>query len=114
VSRGAELIVNPSNDDWFASEAAAHHQIAAARFRAVENRRPLLRPSTSGRSVVLDAHGRILAAARFGEAQGVEADVRLGDTRTLYARWLELAPGSGAGLALAPLFYLAARRRHST
>lgn len=110
VAGGAELFANPSNDDWFASEAASRHQLAVAVFRAVETRRPWIRPSTRGLSSIVDAHGRVLALAPYGEPALLEARVRRGHERTAYARLAEL-PGPVTGLGLAFVFGLAVFRR---
>ncbi len=106
VASGAELLANPSNDDWFASRSAADHQLAAAVFRAVESRRFVLRPSTSGRSVAVDAHGRILALAPFGEPAVIEAVVHRSRTSTLYHRLLQSQLGPSSGLALVSVLIL--------
>lgn len=112
VSAGAQLLANPSNDDWFATPAAADHQVAVAIFRAVENRRPLLRPSTTGRSAIIDAHGRVLALAPYREPALLEASVRRSDAGTLYARLASISPEPlGSGLVLASVFAFAVVRR---
>ncbi len=100
VAAGAELLVNPSNDDWFRSRGAAEQQLAMAVFRAVENRRVVLRPSTSGRSAIVDAHGQVLALAPYGEPAVIQARVRRSRARTLYQRVADALPGPAAGLVL--------------
>ncbi|MCL1856423.1 MAG: apolipoprotein N-acyltransferase [Kiritimatiellaeota bacterium] len=58
VREGAQLLVNQSNDAWFAnsSEGRQHHDQAV--FRAVENRTPLVRVSNTGVSGIIDPVGR--------------------------------------------------------
>ena len=58
VRQGATLLVDQSNDAWFASsaEAAQHH--AQAAFRAIETRTPLVRVSNTGLSGTVSASGR--------------------------------------------------------
>ncbi len=60
--RGAELLVNQTNDAWFGDTIAPyqHHMIAA--FRAIENRRYLLRSTNTGLTAVVDPLGRTLAS----------------------------------------------------
>ncbi len=57
VRKGANLLVNQSNDAWFGGswEPAQHH--AQAVFRAVETRTPLVRVSNRGVSGVVSAAG---------------------------------------------------------
>ena len=108
VSGGAQLLANPSNDDWFSTRAAADHQLAVAVFRAVENRRPVMRPSTNGRAAIIDAHGRMLAVAPYREPAVLEARLRRSDEDTVYARLGGLSPAPiASGLVLASVFHLA-------
>lgn len=60
--RGAQLLVNQTNDAWFGDTIAPyqHHMIAA--FRAIENRRYLLRSTNTGLTAVVDPLGRTLAS----------------------------------------------------
>ncbi len=48
VAAGAQVLVNITNDGWFARSAAARQHLANAVFRAVENRRPLIRCANTG------------------------------------------------------------------
>jgi apolipoprotein N-acyltransferase len=110
---GAEILVNPSNDDWFGSRAGAEHQVAVAVFRAVETRRFVLRSSTSGRSAVVDPHGRIVALAPYGDAAVLEARVRRSRATSPLTRSGRALPGGATALAALSLFQLVAIRRHA-
>jgi apolipoprotein N-acyltransferase len=46
--QGAQVLVNITNDGWFAQSPAAEQQLANATLRAVENRRPLIRCGNTG------------------------------------------------------------------
>ncbi|MDR1238974.1 MAG: apolipoprotein N-acyltransferase [Treponema sp.] len=63
VRRGAELIVNISNDAWSKSLSAQNQHLAMSVFRAVENRRSVARSTASGQTCGIDPAGRILAMA---------------------------------------------------
>lgn len=58
---GAEFLVNLTNDAWSNSAVAQIQHLAMAVFRAVENRRSLLRATTSGLTALIDPNGRIIA-----------------------------------------------------
>lgn len=62
VREGSQLIVNLTNDHWYGDSAAPYQHLALARFRAVENRRYLLRAANSGVSAIIGPDGRIQAA----------------------------------------------------
>ncbi len=62
VGAGAQVLVNLTNDGWFADSPAAEQQLANALFRTVETRRPLLRCGNTGMTGSIDAFGRL---ARF-------------------------------------------------
>ena len=59
VAKGADALVNLTNDGWFLQSPAAEQQLANALFRAVENRRPLLRCTNTGITCTVDPLGRI-------------------------------------------------------
>jgi len=61
ADRGAQLLVNISNDGWFGRSSAAAQSLMMARVRAVENRRWLLRGTNTGFTVDVDPYGRIIA-----------------------------------------------------
>ncbi len=59
VQRGSQLIINLTNDGWYGDSAAPYQHLEIARFRAVENRRYLLRATNSGISALVEPTGRI-------------------------------------------------------
>jgi apolipoprotein N-acyltransferase len=59
--RGAEFLVNPSNDSWSRHPKFTGQWFDIVRFRAIEERRYLIRASTSGPSAVVDPWGRVQA-----------------------------------------------------
>ncbi|MCL2762984.1 MAG: apolipoprotein N-acyltransferase [Treponema sp.] len=69
VQNGADIIVNLSNDAWSQSLPAQNQHLAMAVFRAVENRRGVVRATSSGQTCGIDPNGRIIAMAKpFTEA----------------------------------------------
>jgi apolipoprotein N-acyltransferase len=112
VGRGAELLVNPSNDHWFGNVGAARQVLAAASLRAIESRRALLRPSQGGPSAVIDPHGRVRTELAPGEPSFLRARVRASRAVSPYQRVGELAPRLAGGLTLVwTVFGFAARAR---
>jgi len=94
IKKGAELLVNLTNDSWSQTSSAEVQHLAAARFRTVENRRTLVRSTNSGCTVVMDAQGRTIAALpMFTPAYlAVDVPVELGGPTPyfLYGDWLPI------------------------
>ncbi len=60
INEGAEIIVNLTNDSWSKSVPAAMQHMAMAVFRAVENRRSVVRSTNGGMTAIIDPNGKIL------------------------------------------------------
>ena len=59
VKRGADLMVNITNEAWFGETAVPYQFMAITVFRAVENRVPLARAANTGISCFIDPFGRV-------------------------------------------------------
>lgn len=57
VRNESQVIVNVTNDGWFAQSAAAAQHFANAKFRAIELRRPMIRCANTGVSGVISTTG---------------------------------------------------------
>jgi apolipoprotein N-acyltransferase len=106
---GAQLIVNLSNDAWSASLSCQMQHLATAVFRAVENRRSLVRATTTGQSCAIDPLGRVIAKAEPFTETFLTVEVPLVDSQSPYTR---LGDVLGQGFALAALAGLAAAILH--
>lgn len=84
---GAEVLANPSNDGWFGHPIPAQLQLHIASVRAIENRRYLVRATTTGISAVIDPAGRILAASEFGSPAVLTTTIYRSRVSTPYQRW---------------------------
>ena len=88
VAGGAEFLVNMSNDTWLVAggQAAATQHFSMAVFRAVENRRYLVRAATAGISGFVDPSGRPyhLSTDKEGVLLGQIFPLQ---ERTVYARY---------------------------
>jgi apolipoprotein N-acyltransferase len=100
---GADLLVNVSNDVWFGAAAAVRHHLDIASVRAIENRRYLLRATSTGYSAIVDPHGRILARSPLDEPAVVSETIQASSSRTPYQRvgdlaaWLAVLTAAGCG-----------------
>jgi apolipoprotein N-acyltransferase len=55
-----DFFVNISNDGWFADTSEHEEHLIVSLFRAIENRRSLVRSVNQGISAVIDSNGRIM------------------------------------------------------
>src|SRR5262249_50228256 len=95
AQRGADLLVNLSNEAWFPDTAEFEQYTAIGAFRAAEVKRALVRCANSGTSGWIDPWGRPHPLVRDGATNGFAAPVvvepPISRELTLYARlgeWL--------------------------
>jgi apolipoprotein N-acyltransferase len=87
VREGAQVLVNLNNLSAFGHGPALRQHQQLAQFRAVENRRYLLRCGTVGSTAVISATGKVVAQAPPHEPATLGHTVPLLQTRTLYTQW---------------------------
>lgn len=71
----AGVLVNVTNDAWFADTSAPHQHLEIARMRALEAGRPLLRAANTGISAVIGPTGRVRPRTPQFEVATLEAEV---------------------------------------
>jgi apolipoprotein N-acyltransferase len=100
ADRGAEVLVNISNDGWFGRSAARLQHLSLVRMRAVENRRWVLRSTNNGLTTTIDSAGRIRGMLPpYTEATSYTG-FRYVEEKTLYTRWGDWFPLLCATVAL--------------
>ena len=87
VARGAQLLINISNDGWFGTSQAAEQHLRMARVRAVENRRWLLRDTNSGISAAIDPYGNMLRVMKRDTRDAADLPYDFRTDKTLYSQW---------------------------
>jgi apolipoprotein N-acyltransferase len=88
TQKGAELLVNITSDSWFGRSLAPHQHHLIAAFRAIENRRYLVRSTTTGLSAIVDPLGRTIARIPPFSEGTASATVRLLNDASPYATWV--------------------------
>jgi len=119
VLKGANLLVDVTNDAWFLRSGGSRHHLANAIFRCVETRRPMVRAANTGVTCFVNEFGRVTqmlqdeTGSTFTE--GVltgEIKVPIADELTFYTRHGDLfAKLCAAVTAMAMLAILALRRK---
>ncbi|MBU2575136.1 MAG: apolipoprotein N-acyltransferase [Elusimicrobia bacterium] len=111
VLRGADILVNITNDGWYLDTAAPYQHFLANIFRAAENRRPLVRAANNGISALIDPWGRVSASTELNEytVLNVQAPLYEAPGKTFYGEhgdwfcWLCLL---AAGAFLTALIFI--------
>ena len=109
-SKGAGILVNATNDAWFAGTSAPAQHLAIARMRALENGRWLVRATNTGYSALIDHAGRVQGISRWGTATVLRGRVPEREGTTPYARWRD-RPLWSFSLLTCLLGVVAARRK---
>ena len=84
--RGAELLVNITNDAWYGYSSAPYQHLGMAAFRAVENEKYLVRAANTGISAVVDPRGRIVERSDLFRPATLVREVAFVPGTTFYAR----------------------------
>jgi apolipoprotein N-acyltransferase len=87
AARGANLLVNISNDGWFGKSSAALQHLHMARVRAVENRRWILRVTNSGITAAIDPYGKVYETIPWDVRGAVDLPYDFRTDTTLYTRF---------------------------
>jgi len=92
VAAGSHLLINITNDAWFGRSSAPWQHLAMARFRAVENRRWLVRAANTGVSAIIAPGGQVVAQSPLFKKALVTGDAAFCSTRTVYTAIGDLLP----------------------
>ena len=111
VAQGAEVLLNLTNDAWFGKTNEPYQHFVLAAFRAVEQRRALVRATTTGISGVVSPTGEIERMTDLYGPESFVAAVPLLNFDTVYRSGGRFF--AHACLALALLCWLLAWRRRS-
>jgi apolipoprotein N-acyltransferase len=95
-----DYIWNGSNDGWFGDFGPPQH-LAQARLRAVEEGLPVLRPTTTGISAVIDARGVVRDYIPMHQAGRLDGVIPPAFEPTLFARLGNILPLGWAVVLLA-------------
>jgi apolipoprotein N-acyltransferase len=114
TARGADVLVNQTNDAWYGFSGAAYQHLALSVFRAVENRRFMVRATNSGVSAIVSPSGRVGMETGLFEEAVIVAPVALRRELAVYTRlgdWFAWGCVAYAGFGLIMALVLRVRRR---
>lgn len=107
---GAELLVNITNDAWFARGAGAQQHFDMGKMRAIETGRYMLRSGNDGITAAVDPRGQTISTLARATAGTLSVPYDLRSQRTPYIRWGSLLLPLIATYAALVALVAAARR----
>jgi apolipoprotein N-acyltransferase len=114
VNNGADILINITNDAWFGRSSAPYQHLSMTIFRAVENRRALVRCANTGISCFIGPSGRIFSPTPLYSDEVLTREVPVMKTEpTIYTRFGDLFAIMclGASVTLMALTYIQRLKR---
>ena len=87
INDGAEVLIYVINDGWYEHPPEPQQHAKQAIYRAIENRRPVIRCTNTGISMVVDAGGNISHQIPLNEKGMIQARIQTQDYATFYTRY---------------------------
>jgi len=88
--RGGDFLVTITNDAWFGTTNGPYQHFSMAVFRAIENRKPVVRAANSGISGFIDSNGRIGKTTELMTRTILVNDIKTDRTITFYTKYGDL------------------------
>ncbi len=91
--RGADFLVNITNDAWFGESANSYQHLQASVFRAIENRAYVVRAANTGISCIIDSAGRIVKRVKDSVGKDIfvrgfiQGEIKKSDVISFYTRF---------------------------
>jgi apolipoprotein N-acyltransferase len=89
-THGGDFMVTITNDAWFGNTAGPYQHFSMAVFRAIENRKPLVRAANTGISGFIDSNGRILLRSGLFDRQVLTYTLKKDPSMTFYTKFGDL------------------------
>lgn len=114
VRGGANLLVNITNDAWYGNTHAPYQHNLLASWRAIENRRFLIRSTNTGFTSVVDPRGEITNTLPIFSEGFTIAELGLFDELSIFTKFGELPGRSISILILILCLFVGARSKKSS
>ncbi len=87
---GGDFIVTITNDAWFGKTAGPYQHFSMAVFRAIENRKPVIRAANTGISGFIDSNGRIMSTSGLFTREILTENITTDGSLSFYSRFGDL------------------------
>jgi apolipoprotein N-acyltransferase len=89
-AKNGDFIVTITNDAWFGKTAGPYQHFSMAVFRAIENRKPVIRSANTGISGFIDSNGKILSKTDLFQRLALSEKIKTDNTLSFYSRYGDL------------------------
>jgi apolipoprotein N-acyltransferase len=100
VQNNASILVNLTNDAWYGKSSAPYQHFSMAIFRAVENRRSLIRAANTGISGFIDPSGKVIENTQLFKDAVITQKVPMLEMKTFYSRFGDVFAMACLGLSV--------------
>ena len=100
VQNHASLLVNITNDAWYGRSSAPYQHFSMSVFRAVENRRSLVRAANTGISGFIEPSGSVIETTQIFKDAVITQKVPILQVETLYSRFGDVFAMACLGLSV--------------
>jgi apolipoprotein N-acyltransferase len=105
--KGAEILVNLTNDAWFGPTSAPYQHLNMAVFRAVENGRPMIRAANTGFSAFIGPQGKVITRSELFKEEVLKRRVKLAPSSlSFYTRYGDLFAFALLMISLIKIFHV--------
>jgi len=87
VRRGAGILIFVVNDGWYEHPPEPQQHAKQAVFRAIENRRPVVRSTNTGISTIIEPSGNITKSLPLNEAGVIKSQIQPVNGLTFYTKY---------------------------
>lgn len=90
IKKGAQFLVIVTNDSWYGKTSGPYQHKQYAVFRAIENRRWIVRSANGGISCIIDPYGRTIFETNLYERTYFVDDIYLNSEVTYYVQYRDI------------------------
>ena len=85
-----DFLENITNDAWFGRTTGPYQHFSMTVFRAIENRKPVIRAANTGISGFIDSKGRIISKTNLFQQVIITGTIKTDETKSFYTQYGDL------------------------